>query len=96
MRELFVYNDPDDLAAGLSVIIINLITQTLKFQEEFFLAVSGGTSPKKIFAHLAQQHADFQHWDKIQLFWVDERCVPPDHEDSNYRMTHDTLGSSLK
>lgn len=58
----------------------------LKSQNEIYIALSGGNTPKLFFNELA----DFQDhipWDKIHIFWSDERCVPPDDEDSNYRMT---------
>ena len=47
----------------------------------------GGTSPKPMFEYFAR--TDFP-WDRVHLFWVDDRCVPPDHEQSNFRMAYDT------
>ena len=46
-------------------------------------AISGGSSPKKLFEHMAA--ADFP-WSKVDIFWVDERCVPPEDDQSNYKM----------
>ncbi len=53
------------------------------------IAVSGGNTPKRTFEMLADRRGEFGGfpWDKTDLFWVDERCVPPDDKDSNYRMT---------
>jgi 6-phosphogluconolactonase len=53
------------------------------------IAVSGGNTPKRTFEMLADPSGEFGAfpWNKIDLFWVDERCVPPDDKDSNYRMT---------
>ena len=54
------------------------------------IAISGGTHPKAIFALLAETQRQYREqipWEKLELYWVDERCVPPDHPDSNYRMT---------
>ena len=51
------------------------------------LAISGGSTPQaafKLLAHPAHPFANTIPWDKLQLFWVDERCVPPEHPDSNY------------
>lgn len=54
----------------------------------FSVALSGGSTPKAIYEKLAQSaHIE---WDKIYLFWSDERAVPPDHPDSNYKMAVDT------
>src|SRR5277367_2148677 len=53
------------------------------------IAVSGGNTPKRTFEMLADPSGEFGAfpWKKIDLFWVDERCVPPEDKDSNYRMT---------
>lgn len=51
------------------------------------IAISGGTTPQatfKVLADPAQGFANTLPWDKLQLFWVDERCVPPEHPESNY------------
>jgi 6-phosphogluconolactonase len=58
------------------------------------IAVSGGSTPKATFQLLADPNQPWRKrmpWDKLELFWVDERCVPPDHPDSNYRMTREAL-----
>ncbi len=51
------------------------------------VAISGGSTPQAAFKLLADPAHPFANtipWDKLQLFWVDERCVPPEHPDSNY------------
>lgn len=58
------------------------------------VAISGGSTPKAAFALLADPSQPWRErmpWDRLDLFWVDERCVPPDHPDSNYRMTREAL-----
>lgn len=52
------------------------------------LAISGGSSPKPLFRALAQSGLP---WSRIHLFWVDERCVPPDHDESNFRVANELL-----
>ena len=54
----------------------------------FHLALSGGTSPLKLFQHLKEQYALSMPWKQFKIFWVDERCVPPDHKESNYGTTY--------
>ena len=54
------------------------------------IAISGGSTPKAVFELLANPTAQFLTtipWAKLQLFWVDERCVPPDNHESNFLMT---------
>jgi 6-phosphogluconolactonase len=58
------------------------------------IAISGGSTPKAAFALLADPAQPWRAripWSKLDLWWVDERCVPPDHPDSNYRMTREAL-----
>jgi len=58
------------------------------------IAISGGHTPKTTFELLAEPSEPYREqisWDKLLLYWVDERCVPPDHPDSNYRMTREAL-----
>jgi 6-phosphogluconolactonase len=55
----------------------------------FTVALSGGVSPVPLFRSLAET-APFSgiEWGKVHVFWADERCVPPDHPESNYRLAH--------
>ena len=58
------------------------------------LAISGGSTPKatfKLLADPAQPYRAQMPWERLEIYWVDERCVPPDHPDSNYRMTKENL-----
>lgn len=51
------------------------------------LAISGGSSPRPMFERFARSHFD---WKRVHLFWVDERAVPPNHAQSNFKFTQDT------
>jgi 6-phosphogluconolactonase len=58
------------------------------------LAISGGSTPKatfKLLADPAQPYRAQMPWEKLEIFWVDERCLPPDQPDSNYHMTRENL-----
>jgi len=58
------------------------------------IAISGGSTPQatfKLLADPAQPFLSTVPWDKLQLFWVDERCVPPDNSDSNYGVCRELL-----
>jgi 6-phosphogluconolactonase len=62
------------------------------------IAISGGTTPKAMFTLLADSAGPFLKqvpWDKVDLYWVDERCVPPDNTESNYRMTNEAMLSKV-
>ncbi len=55
------------------------------------VALSGGSTPKRLFGVLAAMGRDALPWDQIELWWGDERTVPADHADSNYRMARESL-----
>lgn len=60
------------------------------------VALSGGSTPKAMYQVLAQKpFANMLPWRSIYFFWGDERCVPPDHPESNYRMADETLLSKV-
>jgi 6-phosphogluconolactonase len=64
----------------------------------FTVALSGGSTPKAIFGLLAADEATCRNqlpWDKVKVFFGDERHVPPDHPDSNYRMANEALLSKV-
>ncbi len=56
----------------------------------FSLSLSGGSTPKRAYELLVDSGASFD-WQKVHLFWGDERFVPPDHRDSNFRMAREAL-----
>lgn len=56
-------------------------------KDQVFIAISGGTTPQYIFDVMSSEYQTSIDWQKIRLFWVDERCVPPTDADSNYGMT---------
>jgi len=57
----------------------------------YSIALSGGSTPNKIFRYLSENFDDKINWAKIKIFFGDERCVPPDDEESNYRMANESL-----
>ncbi len=68
--------------------IIGRLDEALSGQEFAAFAISGGSSPKLLFQLLA---ATKFPWDKVHIFWVDERCVPPTDDASNYKMAQEYL-----
>lgn len=75
---------------------IALSKQAIKDHNAFFVALSGGSTPKAMFEHLTSPPYDQMiEWNKLHLFWSDERSVPPDHPDSNYQMAMQTGFSKM-
>ncbi len=66
---------------------ISIAQSAIANHGHFFVALSGGSTPKAIFDYLTIGiHAKEIDWSKVHLFWSDERAIPPDHPDNNYRM----------
>src|ERR1035441_4174193 len=89
-----IWPTPAELAAGAAELFASAATAAVKSRGVARIAVSGGTTPKGMFAALADRSQPYfarVPWDKLQLFWVDERCVPPSDPQSNYGMTKAAL-----
>lgn len=63
---------------------------------DYHIALSGGSTPKVLFDEVSQNFRDLFPWERIHLWWGDERMVPPDDAESNYGMTHLRLISGIK
>lgn len=75
---------------------IKIATEAIRERGYFAVALSGGSTPKAIFQKLANEfNAPRIQWDKVRLFWSDERSVTPDNPDSNYKMAMDAAFSKL-
>jgi 6-phosphogluconolactonase len=91
-----VYRDAEELALKAARRFARLADQYVVGCGRFTVALSGGSTPRAMFSLLAAHpFADTVPWSSIYFFWGDERCVPPDHPDSNYRMASETLLSKV-
>ncbi len=93
-QSIRIYNNIKELADAFAGILIADINN-LPEEEYFFMALSGGSTPGRIFQHLATDFNEKINWQKIKLFWGDERCVGPENEDSNYKMAKKNLLDSV-
>lgn len=73
--------------------IINRGHEAIQARQAFFWAISGGTSPNRIYAKMGESFQNALEWGKTFLFWSDERFVPQDHPRSN---AHSAISSGLK
>ncbi len=90
--ELRVYPDAEQLARAAAELFVPLSAAALEARGRFRVALSGGSTPRRMFQLLAT--GEFRSridWDHIDLFWGDERYVAAGDHDSNYRMTADAL-----
>jgi 6-phosphogluconolactonase len=79
------------LAEALAARFVAAAQRAVAERGRFAVALSGGTTPAAAFEVLAQRHAGDVEWSAVHVFWGDERPVPPDHPDSNYRMASEHL-----
>jgi len=80
------------LARGATEHFSALATEAIAARGQFVVALAGGSTPRAMYALLAgEEFAARVDWSRVHIFWGDERCVPPDHPDSNYRMGREAL-----
>jgi 6-phosphogluconolactonase len=94
----YVEADAAALARRAATYFVEMVREAVDAQGLARLAISGGSTPKAAFELMADPHQWWRvamPWDRLNLYWVDERAVPPDHPDSNYRMTRESLLSKV-
>ncbi len=79
---------PEAAANACGDFILERLADAILHSGRGTLAISGGSTPAIMFRHMAAQTF---HWDRVHLFWVDERAVPPDDRQSNYRLARETF-----
>ena len=92
-QEIQIFENGKAISRTAADMLVNMALEKLKSTEPFAVALSGGSTPKSMFAMLANDAGlrNRMPWDKVHFFWGDERHVEPDHADSNFRMTQETM-----
>jgi 6-phosphogluconolactonase len=92
MDGLRVLTDAEQLTEVAAKRIADLASTAIARRGRFVVALSGGSTPRPMYRLLAREpYASAVDWSCVELLWGDERCVPPDHPDSNYRMARRAL-----
>jgi len=89
--KVHIYADPSALARAAVEEFVHCASDALHERERFNVALSGGSTPRRIYELIATEHAEALEWERVHLFFGDERHVPPDDAQSNYRMVRETL-----
>jgi len=94
-----IFETSEDLARAATEECVRLAMEAVEARGSFSIALAGGSTPKRLYALLASEpdysfRARFP-WRETHFFWGDERHVPPNHADSNYRMAFDTMLSKV-
>jgi 6-phosphogluconolactonase len=90
--EIKVLPDPDALAHEAANRIVEAAQNAIESRHRFTIALSGGSTPKALYEILATDAYRKQiDWPRVEIFFGDERCVPPDHPESNFRMAKEAM-----
>ena len=93
-----VWPNPEAVALAAARLFTSAAEQAVAARGVTRIAISGGTTPKRVFQLLADPAQPFLNaipWAKLHLYWVDERSVPPIDNDSNYKMTNEAMLSKV-
>jgi 6-phosphogluconolactonase len=90
--EIVVVADAEALAREAARRFVELAQEAARSRGRFSVALSGGSTPGRLFRLLAEEPYRAQiPWEQVYFFWGDERCVPPDDPESNYRLVEEAL-----
>lgn len=92
---LQVVSDTEGLTTAAVQEFVRCANLAIAARERFSVALAGGNTPRNVYALLAKQYRLSLPWTRIHIFFGDERHVPPDHPDSNYRMARESLLSKV-
>jgi 6-phosphogluconolactonase len=95
-KEINVSKNQEEIFIKSADIFTQLASQAIAARGQFSVALSGGSTPKGMYTLLASDaYKDKIDWSKVQLFWGDERSVPPTDSQSNFRMANETMISKI-
>ena len=96
--KLQILETPRDLAVAAAELFAAKTSEAVAARGFLTVALSGGSTPKLLYELLVDPNEAFREkipWSSIHFFWSDERHVPPDHPDSNYRMVNEAMLSHV-
>ena len=94
--QIIVFATLEDLSRKAAEIFVDISRACIISKGKFTVAVSGGSTPRRLYALLSSDsYREKIDWSHVYFFWVDERCVPKEHEDSNYGLVFKMLLSKL-
>src|SRR5436309_3902865 len=94
--QITIYPDTQTLSHEAARFIVRLAREAIAARGRFTIALSGGSTPKVLYGLLGSEPYRSQiDWSSVEIFWSDERCVPPNSEDSNYHLAEQVLLSKV-
>lgn len=95
MPDIQFFDTLPEMQQGAADEIADLTHGLAQSDRKISIALSGGSTPRGIFTQLAEKSNPPLPWEQIHFFWGDERHVPPEHPESNYRMAEEALFSRV-
>ncbi len=93
---ILIYADLEELSQAAADFFVKLSVEASSSKGGFAVAISGGSTPRRFLSLLtARPRLERVPWTSTHIFWADERCVPPEHPDSNYNLAHEALLSKV-
>lgn len=89
--EIRVFHDSEKLSRHAVSLFIEVSNHAISRRNRFLAALNGGSSPVRFFQLLATEYREQVDWSRVNAFWGDERCVPPNDPGSNYRLAMELL-----
>ncbi len=94
--QIGIYPDINSLSHEAAQFIVRLANEATVSRGRFSIALSGGSTPNVLYGLFATEPYLGQiNWPSVEIFWADERCVPPDDAESNYAMAKEVLLSKI-
>jgi len=90
-----VYPDLRKASQALAERLVEAVRDVLTNKDRFALALSGGKTPRSLYSFLGREYSTEISWERVHLFWSDERCVPKYSKDSNFSMAYKALISNV-
>jgi 6-phosphogluconolactonase len=91
-----IYSSPYELAEKFAEELVNKINSSAHSKKSLTIALSGGSTPELLFSVLGDHFSKSAEWEYAHFFWGDERCVPPDSQESNYGMSKKKLFDKIE
>ena len=96
MPQVLTFDNPEEVARAAADRFVEIAGAAMRERGRFSVALSGGSTPKRAYELLASEdYRDKLGWSKAHIFFGDERCVPPDDTESNYRMANEAMLSRV-
>jgi len=97
VSEVLVFDTPEEVAKAAAEKFVAHAKEAILDHGVFSVALAGGNSPRRVYELLASDpFRNIIEWSRVHLFFGDERCVPPHHQDSNYGMVYTALISKIE